>query len=114
MAASVTLTLTAATTGRMPGCFRASALTASCLLRINSGAVALMPHAASGFTAFGLSCLGTKGTGNGPGQIAAPQSAGEQSGIMAFAGGTRIAMGVVGVIRTTGSTEQAVGGSTQV
>lgn len=111
MALTATLTLTAATTGRMPGCF-SQAPSAGALIRINSGAVALMPLPTSGFSCYALSCLGTKGTGNGKGMIGVPQSSGGQGTISFAAGGSILALGAVSVVRTAGSTEVAAGGGT--
>ena len=112
MAASVNLVLTGV--GRAPGAFRASALTASCALLINSGSVMLMPHAASGFTCWNISCLGNKGVGLGKGMIGVPNGSGEQSGIITYSGAGHIALGAVSVVRTTGTTLGGLGGGTQV
>lgn len=113
MAASVTLTLTAGTVGRMPGCFRASALTASCLLNIGSGAVALAPHRASSFTCWLLSCQGNAGVGSGKGFVGVTPS-GELSGLITTgAAASHIAMGYVNVQRTAGATEVVTGGGSQ-
>lgn len=115
MAASVTLTLTGV--GRAPGAFRASALSASCALLVNSGSVMLMPHAASGFTCWNVSCLGNKGVGLGKGMIGVPRTGGEQSGIITLSGAGHIALGAVSVERITGTgttaTTVATGGGTQ-
>ena len=115
MAASVTITLTGV--GRAPGCFRASALTASCSLRINSGSVMLPPHAASGFSAWNISCAGQQGIGNGRGFIGQPPT-GEQSGRMTLSGAGSIAVGFVQVERVSGVGSSSVlkgeGGGTQL